>query len=80
MATRETLGSSSRVAGSTESVEVTTTAPLIETTKTDVSSSVTSLDMERLPTIAGAGGVVNDYAQLALTAPGVKADTSGLTS
>jgi Carboxypeptidase regulatory-like domain/TonB dependent receptor len=73
------LGFKLGVAGSTESVEVTTTAPLIETTKTDVSSSVTSLDMERLPTIAGAAGVVNDYAQLALTAPGVKADTSGLT-
>jgi hypothetical protein len=68
------------VAGSTESVEVTTAAPLIETTKTDVSTSVTDLDMERLPTIAGAGGVVNDYAQLALTAPGVKMDTSGLTT
>lgn len=74
------LGFKLNVAGSAESVEVTTTAPLIETTKTDVSSSVTSLDMERLPTISGAGGVVNDYAQLALTAPGVKADTSGLTN
>jgi hypothetical protein len=74
------LGFKLNVAGSVESIEVTTSAPLIETTKTDVSSSVTSLDMERLPTIAGAGGVVNDYAQLALTAPGVKADTSGLTT
>ena len=74
------LGFKLNIAGSTESIEVTTTAPLIETTKTDVSSSVTSLDMERLPTIAGAGGVVNDYAQLALTAPGVKADSSGLTN
>jgi hypothetical protein len=68
------------VAGTSQTVEVTTVAPLIETTKTDVSSSITDLDMERLPTIAGAGGVVNDYAQLALTVPGVKADTSGLTS
>jgi hypothetical protein len=68
------------VAGSVQTVEVTTTAPLIETTKTDVSSSITNLDMERLPTIAGAGGTVNDYAQLALTVPGVKQDTSGLTS
>lgn len=68
------------VAGSAESVEVTTTAPLIETTKTDVSSSVTDLDMERLPVFAGSGGVANDYAQLALTAPGVKLDTSGLTT
>jgi hypothetical protein len=74
------LGFKLTLAGSTESVEVTTTAPLIESTKTDVSSSVTSLDMERLPTISGATGTVNDYAQLALTAPGVKMDTSGLTS
>jgi hypothetical protein len=74
------LGFKLGVAGSTESVEVTTQAPLIETTKTDVSTSVTDLDMERLPTIAGAGGTVNDYAQLALTAPGVKLDTSGLTT
>jgi hypothetical protein len=67
------------VAGATQTVEVTTAAPLIETTKTDVSSSITDLDMERLPTIAGGSGQVNDYAQLALTVPGVKADTSGLT-
>jgi hypothetical protein len=68
------------IGAATQTVEVTTAAPLIETTKTDVSSSITDLDMERLPTIAGAGGTVNDYAQLALTVPGVKADTSGLTS
>lgn len=74
------LGFKLNIAGSAESVEVTTTAPLIETTRTDVSSSVTSMDIERLPTIAGAGGTVNDYAQLALTAPGVKSDTSGLTT
>jgi hypothetical protein len=67
------------LAGSTQTVEVTGTAPLIETTKTEVSSVIDNLDMERLPTIAGAGGTVNDYAQLALTVPGVKADTSGLT-
>jgi hypothetical protein len=68
------------VGSATQVVEVTGQAALIETTKTDVSTSVTDLDMERLPTIAGAGGVVNDYAQLALTAPGVKMDTSGLTN
>jgi hypothetical protein len=74
------LGFKLNVAGSTESVEVTTTAPLIESTKTDVSTNITNLDMERLPTLAGATGTVNDYAQLALTAPGVKSDTSGLTT
>src|SRR6185312_16128272 len=71
------------VGGSTESIEVTTSAPLIESTKTDVSTTVTNLDMERLPTFAGTaviGGAVNYYAQLALTAPGVKSDTSGLTT
>ena len=66
-------------AGRAETVEVTAQAPLIETTKTDVSSSVTDLDMQRLPVFAGGGGVANDYAQLALTAPGVKMDTSTLT-
>src|SRR6266700_3968597 len=74
------LGFKLNVAGQSVSVEVTTQAPLIETTKTDVSSSITDLDMERMPTIAGAGGVVNDYAQLAVTVPGVKVDTSGLTN
>lgn len=68
------------IAGATQTVEVTTAAPLIETTKTDVSSVIDNLEMQRLPTLAGAGGVVNDYAQLALTVPGVKSDTSGLTS
>jgi hypothetical protein len=71
------------VGGSSESIEVTTSAPLIESTRTDVSSTVTKLDMERLPTFAGTAvisGAVNDFAQLALTAPGVKSDTSGLTT
>jgi hypothetical protein len=68
------------VGSATQVVEVTGQAALIETTKTDVSSAVTDLDMERLPTISGAGGTVNDYAQLALTAPGVRSDTSGLTT
>ena len=74
------LGFKLGLAGSTESVEVTTTAPLIESSKTDVSTNITNLDMERLPTLAPATGAVNDYAQLALTAPGVKSDTSGLTT
>src|SRR5579859_5200890 len=68
-----------KVAEANEVLEVTAQTPLIETTKTEVASSITSLDMENLPTIAGAGGTVNDYAQVALTAPGVKQDTSTLT-
>jgi hypothetical protein len=69
-----------KVAEANEVLEVTAQTPLIETTKTEVSSSITSLDMENLPTLDGAGGTVNDYARLALTAPGVKQDTSGLTT
>src|SRR5262249_47899805 len=68
------------VGGATQTVEVTATAPLIETTKTEVSTEVNNLDLERLPAFAGAGGAANDYAQLALTAPGVKLDTSTLTT
>jgi hypothetical protein len=67
------------VAGSTQTVEVTAQAPLIETTKTDVSTSVTDLEMQKLPTFAAITGGANDYASLALTAPGVKMDTSTLT-
>src|SRR5258708_7581884 len=70
------LGFKLVVAGSTESVEVTTAAPLIETTKTDVSTTVTQLDIERLPTFAGGAGGANDYAQLALTAPGARLGTN----
>ena len=68
------------ITGTSSTVEVTTTAPLIETTKTDVSTSVTDLDMQRLPVFAAGSGAVNDYAQLALTAPGVKLDTSSVSS
>ena len=67
------------VAGSSQTVEVTAEAPLIETTKTDVSTSVTELEMQKLPTFAATSGGANDYASLALTAPGVKLDTSTLT-
>src|SRR6266700_4284657 len=72
------LGFKLNVAGQSESVEVTTQAPLIETTKTEVSTSVTDIDMQKLPTFAAINGGANDYASLALTAPGVKLDTSTL--
>ncbi|PYX92054.1 MAG: hypothetical protein DMG67_08070, partial [Acidobacteria bacterium] len=69
-------------AGTTsQTIEVTSETPLVESTKTDVSSSVTDLDMQNLPAFAGGGGTTaNDYAQLAVTAPGVKLDTSSLTT
>jgi len=52
------------LAGAFQTVEATVEAPLIETTKTDVSTSVTDVDMRRLPTLNGAFGVANDYASL----------------
>ncbi len=67
------------VAGTTTTVEVSGETPLIETTKTEVSSTVDDTALKNLPTFAGGGGVANDYASLALTAPGVKLDTSTLT-
>jgi len=73
------LNFSLRPAGTVTTVEVTAEV-LLEKTKSDVSATVTDLDMERLPTIAGGAGTVNDYAQLALTAPGMKIDTSGVSS
>jgi Carboxypeptidase regulatory-like domain/TonB dependent receptor len=68
------------LAGSTQTIEVTTQAPLIEPNRTDVSSTVTDLDLQRLPSFAANTGGANDYAGLALTAPGVKMDTSGVSS
>jgi hypothetical protein len=67
------------IAGTSQTVEATVEAPLIETTKTDVSTSVTDVDMRRLPILNGASGLANDYAELALSAPGVKLDTSTLS-
>lgn len=76
---QQTLNFNMAVAGSSQTVEVTAEAPLIETTKTDVSTSVTDVEMQKLPTFAAITGGANDYASLALTAPGVKLDTSALT-
>jgi hypothetical protein len=77
---QRTLDFNMAVAGSSQTVEVTAEAPLIEATKTDVSTSVTDIEMQKLPTFAASSGGANDYASLALTAPGVKADTSTLTT
>lgn len=67
------------LAATYQTIAATVEVPLIETTKTDVSTSVTDVDMRRLPTLNGAAGVANDYVQLALSAPGVKLDTSTLS-
>src|SRR5262249_9253742 len=68
------------VAGSSQTVEVTAQSPLIETTKTDVSTSVTEVDMQKLPTFSAISGGVNDFAQLALGAPGVKSDINSMSN
>src|SRR5260370_5172455 len=67
------------VGATATTVEVSGEAPLIETTKTEVSTSISATDMSRLPVLSGGTGVSNDYAQLALSAPGVHADTTGNT-
>ena len=72
--------------GSTQqTVEVTAEAPIVESTKTEISTVVSDQDVARLPatsafSIAGTSGVngnMNDYAGMALSAPGVRYDTSG---
>jgi hypothetical protein len=69
-------------AGATGSVTVTSEAPLVETTKTDVSTVVTDAQVASLPTttsFGGIGGAANDYQGLAVTAPGVKYDTTAVS-
>lgn len=72
-----------QVGSATGVVTITSELPLVETTKTDVSTVVTDRQVATLPTTTsfnGIGGVSNDYAGLALTAPGVKYDTTGVSS
>jgi hypothetical protein len=60
-----------------ESVIVTSAIPLIETTKTDVSTVIDEKDVANLPTTTsfeGVGGVSNDFEGLAASAPGVRYD------
>src|SRR5216683_5251271 len=68
------------LAGQTQSVMVTSELPLIETTRTDVSTVIDDKDVANLPTTTSylaVGGVANDYQGLAASAPGVKYDYSG---
>src|SRR6266851_2302242 len=68
------------LAGQTQSVMVTSELPLIETTRTDVSTVIDDKDVANLPTTTSylaVGGVANDYQGLAASAPGVKFDYSG---
>ena len=71
------------IGGQAEQVTVTSEAPLVETTKTDVSTVVSDKEVATLPTTTsfnGIGGVANDYQGLAVTAPGVKYDFTGVSS
>jgi len=69
-----------KLAGQTQSVLVTTELPLVETTKTDVSTVIDDKDVASLPTTTSYqdfGGVANDYLGLAASAPGLKYDYTG---
>src|SRR5271168_3068695 len=69
-----------RIAGQIQSVMVTTEVPLVETTKTDVSTVIDDKSMADLPTTTSYqdfGGVANDYLGLAVSAPGLKYDYTG---
>jgi hypothetical protein len=71
------------VSGTAEKVTITAAAPLVETTKTDVSSVIDDKDVATLPTTTAfnsVGGISNDYAGLATLAPGVKYDLSNNSS
>ncbi len=60
-----------------QSVIVTSEIPLLETTKTDVSTVIDDKSVANLPTTTsfeGVGGVSNDFEGLAISAPGVKYD------
>ena len=66
-----------QIASAKQSVVVTSEVPLIETTKTDVSTVIGERDVSNLPTTTsfeGVGGVSNDFEGLAASAPGVKYD------
>ncbi|MGH9761627.1 MAG: hypothetical protein ACREDR_33285, partial [Blastocatellia bacterium] len=79
---RRDVNFSMLIAGASEQVEITAT-PLVETTKTDVSSVVDDKQVATLPTTTsfnGIGGVSNDYAGLAVLAPGVKYDFTSVSS
>ena len=68
------------LAGQKQTVVVTSEMPLVETTKTDVSTVVDDKAVSDLPTTTsylGIGGVANDYEGLAASTPGVKYDYTG---
>jgi len=72
-----------KVGAANQVVEVTGEAPLVEATKTEGSTVVNSADMARLPVQStnnlpfSVVGNMNDYAALAVGAPGVRFDLTG---
>jgi Carboxypeptidase regulatory-like domain/TonB dependent receptor-like, beta-barrel len=65
------------LAGVTTEVKVSAATPLVETTKTDVSTVINDKQMEGLPVLnTAAVSPLNDYAQLAQNSPGVRFDVS----
>ena len=71
------------VTGTSETVDITAAAPLVETNKTEVSSVIDEKQVATLPTTTsfnGVGGFANDYAGLAVIAPGVKYDLTSVSS
>jgi hypothetical protein len=65
------------LAGEKELVVVTSEIPLVETTKTEVSTVIDDKSVANLPTTTSfesVGGVSNDFEGLAVSAPGVKYD------
>ena len=72
-----------RLAGQTQTVIVTTELPLVERTKTDVSTVIDDKDVANLPTTTSyqaVGGVSNAFEGLAVSAPGVRYDYSSDSS
>ncbi len=66
-----------QIASEQESMVVTSEMPLVETTKTDVSSVIDDKGVAVLPTTTsfeGVGGVSNDFEGLAVSAPGMRYD------
>jgi hypothetical protein len=71
------------LAGQKQSVIVTSELPLVEMTKTDVSTVIDDKAVGDLPTTTSfnaIGGVANDYQGLAASAPGVRYDYTGNSS
>ena len=66
-----------KLAEEKQAMVVTSETPLVETTKTDVSTVIDDVGVADLPTTTsfeGVGGVSNDFEGLAVSAPGVRYD------